>query len=86
VVQRGRLGTQAVGHLDAATVYRQVFADGIHTLCIAIALDGVLQEQSGYSRETGSGDNAKPATGAGLQAAIDRAYETYGRKVRMKAV
>jgi hypothetical protein len=85
-VQRGQLGTQAVGHLSAAPIYRQVFADGVHTLCVAIALDAVLQEQSGYSRETGSGDNAKPATGAGLAAAIQRAYETYGRKTRMKAV
>jgi hypothetical protein len=85
-VQRGQLGTQAVGHLDTAGIGRQVFAEGVTSLCVALALDQVLQEGSGYSRETGSGDNARPATGAGLAAAVQRAYETCGRKARMKAV
>jgi hypothetical protein len=78
-VSRAAVGTSAAGHLDGVAVSRQVYAEGVHSYCVALALDGLLQEQSGYSRQVGAGDNAREATGAGLKAVQMQVLNTYGR-------
>lgn len=86
VVTRGALGTTAATHLISATVYRFDFPGPVKTLAAAYAIDILLQEQSGYARTVGSGDNQQEATGAALKRAKEEAYTTYGRKARMRSV
>lgn len=85
-VQRAALGTTAVGHLDASTVNVQAYPGPVVTLAVAEALNTVLQEQAGYARTVGSGEAARNASGAGLEAARKQCYRALGRKARIGTV
>lgn len=81
VVERGVLGTTAASHLTAATVRVQVYPGHLVAYTVAEAVNTLLQEQSGYARTAGSGENAQ-SNGAGLDNARSVAWRTLGRKVR----
>lgn len=85
-VQRGALGTTAATHLIAAAITKHVVPGLVKDLCIAEAVNQIQQETSGYARTVGSGDSSRLATGGGLDDIRSRAYATYGRKARIRAV
>jgi hypothetical protein len=85
LVERGAVGTTAATHLTAAPIYRWDAPGPVRTLCRAAALDTALQEQGGYSRTVGSGDNARSASGAALANLWDRVEEQF-RRYRMGVV
>jgi hypothetical protein len=85
-VERGVLGTTAAAHGDAAPVVAWRPPSVIGALCIAEAIAQVEQEQSGYARTVGAGDNEREARGAALADLRRRAYTDYGRKARIGAV
>jgi hypothetical protein len=58
----------------------------VRDLCIAEALNTLLQQASGYAREVGSGDNSREMSGRGLRDVRDQVYIQYGRKARHRAV
>jgi hypothetical protein len=58
----------------------------IKQLCVAEALNSILQETSGYARVVGSGDNEREASGKGLRDIRDQALSTYGRMARTGAI
>lgn len=62
-VERGALGTTAATHLISAPIYAHQAPGPVRALCRAQALDTVLQEQGGYARSVGSGNNARGASG-----------------------
>lgn len=86
VVTRGALGTSAGTHDTAAALARHVVPGLVRNYALALALDTLLQERSGYAREVGSGDNTQEATGRGLRALRDDVYAAHGRKARQRAV
>lgn len=85
LVERGAVGTTAATHLDNAPVYRWESPGPVRNLCRAQAIDTVLQEQGGYSRTVGSGDNARNASGAALGSLWARVEDSY-RRVRLGVV
>lgn len=85
-VARAVLGTTAATHLDAAAVAVWSPPSLIRDWCLAEAIAQVEQEQSGYGRTVGSGDNEREARGAGLAAIRERAMVAYARKARTRAV
>lgn len=85
-VERGVLGTTAASALDEATVYRWIPPSPVETLAQAYAEDIFLQENAGYARTSGQGENERPVTGSGIAAAEKRVSATYRRKVRLRAV
>lgn len=85
-VQRGTLGTTAATHIDAAPVYVHQVPGLVRELTVAEALNILLQRQSGYAREVGSGDNAREATGRGIKDLRAETRERYGRQMRKLAV
>lgn len=78
-VERGACGTTAATHLIAAPVYKHQAPGPVRALCRAQALDTVLQEQGGYARSVGSGDNARNASGAALANLWSQVEESYRR-------
>lgn len=85
-VTRGALGTTAAAHSSSDVLARYVFPGLITELSVALALNGVLQEQSGYSRTVGEGDNLRNASGAAIADLKARAIAAYGRKARMAVI
>ena len=82
IVDRGQLGTTAATHADAAVVQRHVPPAGVTSLCLAEAIVQLAQENAGYARTIGSGDNEREARGAGLKSKRDdvkRRYKPKGR-------
>lgn len=81
-VQRGAAGTTATTHSqgDAITVWQP--PDLINQLCIGEAVNGLLQENSGWAKTVGAGDNVQNAVGAGLEDLRARAQKAFGRKLR----
>ncbi len=79
LVERGAAGTTAATHLNAAPIYRWDAPGPIRSLCRAQALDTVLQEQGGYTRTIGSGDNVRNASGSALGALWARVEEDFRR-------
>jgi len=57
----------------------------IRALCRAQAIDTILQEQSGYARTVGTGDNARSDIGNTLSKLWARVEEDY-RRIRVGAV
>lgn len=84
-VQRGALGSTAAAHDTAAVVTRWEVPGLVQELALAYALNDLLQGQSGYAREVGSGDNQREAGGRGIAAITRDAFRAYGR-VRVGAV
>lgn len=85
-VTRGALGTTAATHSTSATVYRHAVPGLAVELGVAEALNTMLQRQSGYAREVGSGDNARESSGRGLKQIREDAYTALARKARKAAV
>jgi hypothetical protein len=85
-VTRGALGTTAATHLTSATVVRHVVPGLVNQLSVAEAINGNLQELSGYARVAGSGDAEREFTGRALDDLRERCYVAHGRKFRKAAV
>ena len=85
-VSRGALGSTAATHNNAAAVSKYRPPKLIHELNIALAINQVLQEQSGYARTVGEGDSLRMAGGAGLSDLWARAKRAHGRKARQRVV
>jgi len=85
-VERGAAGTTAASHNETDDVFRWKVPAGIRTVCVAQALDTVLQEVGGYSRQTGARVQKQGAKGIALADAWDMAYDSYGRKARIRGV
>jgi hypothetical protein len=49
-------------------------------------MSALLNQQSGYAREVGSGDNSREASGRALRELRDRTYTALGRKARQAAI
>jgi hypothetical protein len=85
-VERGALGTTAATHLISATVYRWIPPASVAALSRAYALDQFLQENSGYARTSGQGENERPVVGTGIKALESRVAADFKRKVRTRAI
>lgn len=85
-VVRGLRGTTAATHLNGAAVSRFVPPPLITQLALAEAENHLLQGQSGYARTVGSADSDRPVSGQSLADIRKLAYQSYGRKGRMRAV
>lgn len=85
-VQRAVLGTTAATHSNGTAVVAQVYPGLIKALTVAEAINEFEQKSSAYARTVGSGDNARPAPGQGVDDIRCKAYEAYGRKARMRVV
>ncbi|HEX5996145.1 MAG TPA: hypothetical protein VFY84_13475 [Jiangellales bacterium] len=85
-VVRGFLGTTAATHLDDATAVKFLPPSLVRRLNIAEACNILLQESSGYGRESGSGEGTREFIGRGLDALREQVRTTYGRKARVAAV
>lgn len=84
-VERGALGTTAATHNSGAGVHRWDAPGPVRQLCVAEALNDLLQGRAGYARTAGAGDNEREVTGRGLAALQDRVYTSHGRKARTEA-
>lgn len=78
-VTRGVLGSTAATHASGATVYQVNAPSLVRDLTVAYAVDTLLQERSGYARETGSGDSKREALTPGLRALERDVREAFGR-------
>lgn len=85
-VERGAQGTTAATHSTAAPLFRHVVPGPARKLCIAEAVTTLEQEQAGYARTAGSGDNERESAGRGLEAKRKAAVIALGRKARIRAV
>jgi hypothetical protein len=85
-VTRGAVGTTAATHLTAAPVFVHAPPPLVRDLALAYSLNQLLQEQSGYARVSGAGDNQREFTGRGITDLEDAARARYGRKARTRAV
>jgi hypothetical protein len=85
-VTRAMYGTSAATYSSAAAVYRHRVPALVRDLCVAEAVNQVLQEGSGYARTIGSGADAHPAPGADLASKWDECMTAHGRKARVRAV
>lgn len=86
VCERGALGTTAASHSTSAALVKHVVPGLIKNLCIAYALNSILQESSGFARVTGSGESQREFTGRGIKSLESDAKAAYGRKARTVAV
>lgn len=85
-VVRGVLGTTAASHNTSTAISRHLVPPLVEELCIAEALNLFLQRTTGWSREIGSGDNARESSGRGLAQIRRDAWISHGRKARTRAV
>ena len=86
VVVRGYAGTTAATHNSSTAIVKQVYPGPIRTLCIAEAVNTLQQEGSAYASTVGAGENARPASGAGLDGLREQTYANFGRRARIRAV
>lgn len=84
-VTRGVQGTTAATHADSAPVYRWVPPSPVSALSRAYAIDNFLQENSGYARTAGQGENERPVSGRGI-AQLEARMSDYRRAARKRAV
>lgn len=85
-VRRGALGSTAAAHSDLDPVYVHEFPALINELCVAETVCALEQNAGAYARTVGTGSSARDAVGAGLEDVRARAYQAYGRKLRLGAV
>jgi hypothetical protein len=86
-VERGAVGTTAATHSDAATVYKHHPPGLIHELCVALSVFERLNEQSGWAREIGGGDQpARQVSASAIRDLIARARARWGPHGRKGAV
>lgn len=84
-VERGALGTTAATHTSGTALTRHVVPGPVRQMCIAESVNTIFQEQAGYSRQIGTGETARESFARGLKDAREQAYNTYGRKARIRA-
>lgn len=84
LVTRGVQGSTAATHLTAAPITKLQAPALVRALALAEAIDRVLQEAGGYARTVGAGDNARPASGGGLDPLRAQCYAAHGRKGRLR--
>lgn len=82
-IRRGAAGTTAATHLNAAALARNAPPTLIGEGALALATNYAEQGKSGYARVVGAGDNARQATGAGVNALTEDLYTAFGRKGRI---
>lgn len=82
-IVRGATGTTAASHLTAAPLLRNNPPGLVQELATAYALNYLEQGGAAYARVVGSGDNARQATGGGVQSIEADTYTAYGRKGRI---
>jgi hypothetical protein len=85
-VVRGVTGTTAATHLISAPITRLQAPALVRSMSLAEAVNTVLQETGGYSREAGAGDTKRPASGGGLDSIRASTYAAHGRKGRTRSV
>lgn len=85
-VERGVLGSTAATHLVDATISRYQPPPLVRKFAVALAMDTLLQEDSGYARISGSGENAREYWGKALETLSEQVYTAHGRQVRNRAV
>jgi hypothetical protein len=85
-VVRGATGSTAATHDSGDAVSRIVYPPLVRDLALALALNEVLQEGSGYARTAGSGESEREVGGRGLAVLIKQAKQANGRKARKAAV
>lgn len=85
-VERGALGTTAAVHNEGDEISVVTYPQLIQSLAIAESLNGIQQDNSGWARVVGSGDNERESSGKGLADLRDRVYWAYGRTNRKLAV
>lgn len=85
-VLRGQLGTAAATH-TTGTGWTEWQPPGlIRELAVAETLWAFGQDQSGYARTIGGGDNLRSASLSGISDLRQQAYDQFGRKARTRAV
>lgn len=84
-VQRGVCGTTAATHGDGSDVYRWEPPSQAASLARAYAIDQFLQENAGYARTAGQGENERPVSGTGVKA-LERRCLPLVRSARTRAV
>lgn len=84
-VERGSAGTTAATHGLSAPVFRHTPPSLIEELCLAEAINTVMQKQSGYARTIGTGESLREAPGRGISDIRKRAEVAY-RRYRKAAV
>lgn len=85
-VTRGALGTTAATHSSGAAVYRWDVPGPVRELCVAEAVNDLLQARAGYARTAGSGDTEREAKVEGLESLRKSVMTSHGRKARIGAV
>lgn len=84
-VTRGALGTTAASHTSGASVLRFDFPGLVRELCVAEAVNALMQETAGFARTAGSGDSEREMQGRALRDIRQQAFASYGR-FRVEAV
>ncbi|MEU0411726.1 hypothetical protein ABZ307_28445 [Streptomyces griseorubiginosus] len=84
-VTRAGLGTTAASHTSSTPVLRFDFPGLVRELCVAEAVNALMQESSGFARLVGSGDNEREMQGKALRDIRQQAVASYGR-LRIEAV
>lgn len=85
-VLRGQLGTTAATHLVNAAVSRHRPPSLVRDLGIAVAINQIESEGSGWARTVGAGDNVRNATGAGLAQMWKDTIGAHGRQARSRVI
>lgn len=78
-VERAVLGTTAATHVDASTVRVWQPPALVVELATAYALTALGQQQAGYARTVGAGENEREAAGRGLRQIETDAKQTFKR-------
>ena len=84
-VERAAAGTTAAAHSLGGAVGRWTPPSQIGALARGYAIDLFLQENAGYARTSGQGENERPVSGAGLKA-LEARVRPYVRGARSRAV
>lgn len=85
-ITRGDFGTTAATHLISTTAVKNAPPGPIKALCIAEAMNYVLQETAGYARTIGDGATVRNISGGGINDLRKRVSQAYGRRARQRVV
>lgn len=77
-VERGVLGTTAASHLQGTAVTRQMYPGPVVALTVALALQELLGEPSGYGRQISVSGSETQIGGRGLDQIRDDAQRSHG--------
>lgn len=83
---RAQAGTTLAAHSSGADITRHVVPPAVRDLSVAYAQNQVLQEQAGYARVAGSGENEREISGRGIAGKERAALERHGRQLLRGAV